>query len=55
VGWFNCEQWDDNDDRKRQAPALSIVEAQQRFDAQAGDLSQEGVHIRAVILNTALR
>jgi hypothetical protein len=55
VGWFNCDQWDDGDYRKRQAPKLSIPEAQQRFDAQAEDLSQQGMRIRAVVLNTVLR
>jgi hypothetical protein len=55
VGWFNCDQWDNSDDRKRQAPKFSIDEAQQQFDAQAVDLSQHDLQVKAVILNTALR
>lgn len=55
VGWFDSSQWDDSDYRKSQAPRLSISEAQRRFDVQAEDLSQQGVHIKAVVLNAALR
>jgi hypothetical protein len=55
IGRFNCDQWDDGDHRKKQAPRLSITEAQQQFDSQAENLSQEGLHIKAVVLNTALR
>jgi hypothetical protein len=39
IGWFNCDQWDDVDHRKKQAPRLSIAEAQQQFDSQAENLS----------------
>ena len=55
IGWFNCNQWDDNDYRKKQTPKLSIDEAQKKFDAQANELSQQGMLIKAFVLNTALR
>jgi hypothetical protein len=55
IGWFNCEQWDDDDYRKGQSPKRSMHEAQQRFDDQASELSQQDIRIKAVILNTALR
>jgi len=55
VGWFNCDQWDDEDYRKRQAPRITAAEAQRRFDEQAVALSSSGMHIRAFILNTGLR
>jgi hypothetical protein len=56
VGWFNCNQWDSADARKKRAPKLGTAEAQHQFDAQAAELSsQQGVHVKAFILNTALR
>ena len=56
VGWFNCDEWDNDDYRKkRQAPKLSIDEAQTRFGTQAAELSQQGMRIRALVMNTALR
>jgi len=55
VGWFNCDQWDDDDYRKRQAPKLSIEEARKQFDTQAEELSQSGVQVKAFVMNTALR
>jgi len=54
IGWFNCNQWDDNDDRKRRTPELSISEAQKQFEAQAAELSQRGMRIKALVINTAL-
>lgn len=53
VGWFNCEQWDKEDSRK--PPKLNIEEAKQKFEAQAAELSKQGVKVKAVILNTSLR
>jgi len=55
VGWFNCESWDDNDYRKRQTPKVDISKAQEKFDNQAIELSQNGVQVRALVINTALR
>jgi hypothetical protein len=55
VGWFNCDQRDKSDTRKKQAPRLGIAEAQRTFDSQTENLSQEGLHIKVVALNTALR
>ncbi|WP_156090437.1 NACHT domain-containing protein [Planktothrix paucivesiculata] len=53
IGWFNCLQWDSKDSRK--PPKLSIEEARQKFEAQAAELSKQGVKVKAVVLNTALR
>ena len=55
VGWFNCDQWDNNGYRKSQAPKISTDEAQRQFDAQAAELSQHDLRIKAIILNTTLR
>jgi len=55
VGWFNCDQWDPSDERSKRAPQISRDEAQQRFDAQAADLSAAGPYVRALVLNTAIR
>jgi len=55
IAWFNCEQWDDSDSRKRQAPEISIEEAKEKFEKQAAKLSDSGVTVKAFVLNTALR
>ena len=55
VGWFNCDQWDECDYRKKQVSRRGIAKAQQAFDSQAESLSQEGVHIKGFVLNMALR
>jgi predicted NACHT family NTPase len=55
VGWFNCDQWDDNDPRKQQSRKISIDEARSRFDTQAVELSQQSTRIKAFVMNTALR
>lgn len=55
VGWYNCDKWDETDSRKRRAPKHDRDEAQRRLDAQAADLSRDGTHVRALVLDTALR
>ena len=55
VGWFNCESWDSQDDRKRRTPRVSVEEAEKRLDEQAVTLSQHNTMIRAMILNAAIR
>lgn len=54
VGWFNCDQWDDKDYRKRQAPRIGIYKVQKQFDAQATELSGQDMQIKALVINTAL-
>lgn len=55
VGWFTCSQWNPEDSKKHKAPKISLGEAREIFRAQAAELSQHEVTIRAVVLNTALR
>lgn len=55
VGWFDCPQWSDDDSRKRKAPRLDIETARTRFANQAKELSQAGIRVNAVVMNTALR
>lgn len=53
VGWFNCDQWDKKDYRKAEAHKLTLHEAEERFDAQARDLSGDGIHIETLMLDTS--
>jgi hypothetical protein len=53
VGWFNCDQWDEQDYRKAETPRLTFEEAKEKFSAQAESLSLDGVHIEAFILDTS--
>lgn len=54
VGWFNCENWDDEDYRKGQAPKMTMGEAQEFLDSQAASLSEGGLEIKALVMNAAL-
>jgi hypothetical protein len=55
VGWFSCSQWDRSDSRKKRTPKMTPQKAQQFFEGQATSLSQEGLCVRALVRNTALR
>jgi hypothetical protein len=55
IGWFNCDKWDESDNRKKDARKISLEEARQKFNLQAAELSQQGVQVRAYVLNAALR
>ena len=55
IGWFNCEQWDDEDNRKKKASKISLNEAKADFDVQAQEISQGNIKVRALVLNAALR
>lgn len=55
VGWFYSPSWDNGDPRNKKVPELSIIEAQEKFDKQACEISQNGKYIRAFVLNTGIR
>ncbi len=55
VGWFMCPQWDQTDYRKRDTPKLILGEARKEFENQAVVLSSAEFHLKAYVLNTALR
>lgn len=55
VGWFYCEQWDDTHSRKQRTPKYGLEAAREKFVDQARNLSDESVHVRSVVLDTALR
>jgi hypothetical protein len=50
VGWFDKPKWDPDDRRRRQAPDLSIAEAQKRLDAEAAAILQ-GYLVKAVVID----
>ncbi len=54
VGWFNCDQWDNSDYRKK-ASKLKIEELRIQLNAQAAKLSQNGINIEISVINTSLR
>jgi len=55
IGWFNCDKWDDSDYKKLQTPKMCINEAQKKFEVQAAKVSQGGLRIKALVIDTALR
>ena len=56
VGWFMCEQWDDEDYRKGRTPKMTPAEMQTELNAQAAGLStHHNVCVASFVLNAALR
>jgi predicted NACHT family NTPase len=55
VGWFNCDLWDVDDYRKRNAPSISLDDARKKLAAQAEDLSKAGTKIQAFVMDAELR
>lgn len=53
LGWFNCAQWDDEDYRKASAPNITLEEAAEKYSAQAKDLSIDGTHMEAFMLDAS--
>jgi len=55
VGWFRCSLWDGDDGRQGDTPSYDKTHAQSLLDTQATLLSnQQGVHVRAVVIDTSL-
>jgi len=54
VGWFNCDQWDNKDYRKK-ASKLNIDELMKLLNAQAAKLSQNDINMKIFVINTSLR
>ena len=56
VAWFQCQRWNEDDDRKRRVPVDSIPELEDMLDQQATHLSCScGKTVRAVVVDTTLR
>ena len=57
VGWFNCDQWDNDDYRKSRAirNCGDLHNAKENYDQQASDLSKDDLLIKSFVLNSALR
>lgn len=55
VGWFNCPQWDDEDRRKKTAARRDPHKVRERLETRATEFSKENLHVRPMVLNTALR
>ena len=51
IGRFLCSEWDNNDSRKKQSPKKSNEELKSFYEQQAQALSQNGVDIRAFLLD----
>ena len=55
VGWFPCDQWDEDDYRKARTPKMTLEQAREKFACQARELSQNGKTIESFVMNAALR
>lgn len=54
VGWFQCEQWDAEDQKKRRPAKMAMDAAKALLTAKAAELSNQGIIVKAVVLDTAL-
>ena len=55
VGWFNCEQWDEDDWRRKRIPAWDLEEAREYFEKQARELRDRVMMMRSFVINASLR
>jgi predicted NACHT family NTPase len=55
VGWFKCEEWNHDENRRRQCPIYDLGDARRRFATQAEELSVGGKVVRAFVLDAGLR
>lgn len=55
IAWFSCPQWDPEDSRRKVAMRRNREEVHQKLESRASSLSERDLHVRAMILNTALR
>jgi hypothetical protein len=51
VGRFYCDQWDNQDYRKKKCPRTTLGEAREQFSIQANALSTGGYHLRSYVLD----
>jgi len=54
VGWYMCDQWDDNHSQKSATPNWSIDEARKFFTTQAEGMPTD-VMVKAKVIDTRLR
>ncbi len=55
VGWFKCSSWDAKDSRCQATPKKkSMLQVREQLENQAGSLSQQGIHVKAVVINAAI-
>jgi hypothetical protein len=55
VGWYRCAQWDSSDRRSSKCRYSTIDGLRKSLSAKASSLSADGMSIRSVVLNAALR
>lgn len=55
VGWFNCQQWDQNDTRRSIAFRNELNVLQDELEAQVERLSNNHLDVRVFILDASLR
>ena len=55
VGCFSAKNWDDSDSRKRKARSRTAAKVSATLAEQAHKLSQEGVRVKPLVIDTELR
>ena len=54
VGWFNREQWSNQDRRKHRSTHSTLQQARDTFEKQAASLSDQDATLKAFVLNVGL-
>lgn len=55
VGWFSCPQWDAEDRRQKTAIGRDLGKTRKQLDVRASKLSGQGLQVKPLVINTALR
>ncbi|MFL5699758.1 MAG: hypothetical protein ACJ797_21980 [Ktedonobacteraceae bacterium] len=58
IGWFNCSAWETKGDsryKKSKTRNTTIDELREQFDAQAAELSHQGLAVKALVLDASIR
>ncbi|MBN2308978.1 MAG: hypothetical protein JXR94_08415 [Candidatus Hydrogenedentes bacterium] len=55
VGWFSCEQWDEDDSRRRRCTRLTAQQARTKLDRCAAGLRSGSLDARAFVMDIGLR
>jgi hypothetical protein len=54
IGWFNCDKWDQTDNRYKDSPKYGLSEAKVQFENQAANLCTEDILLRSYVLNLSI-
>jgi hypothetical protein len=55
VGWFACDAWGKDDQRKLKVPKWQLADARTFFDSQSHRLSDDSCFLKSIVIDTSLK